>query len=241
MTVNKKVQIGPISVFAFDSMQDIIKTLMNNLEANGSSVAIAINPEKIMLARENPEVETTINQSDVRYADGIGVSKLMEIRLKRSIPRLPGCELWLELMNYAKRNDVPVFLVGADPVTLENTLAKLDTDLSLIPCGASDGFFSDEDALINKIKSSGARIVTVAMGSPRQEQFIFKCKSAGVKSVFLGVGGTYDVYTGKVKRAPDFFCNIGLEWFYRLCSQPSRVIRQLRLVKFVFLVLIRKI
>jgi UDP-N-acetyl-D-mannosaminouronate:lipid I N-acetyl-D-mannosaminouronosyltransferase len=88
-------------------------------------------------------------------------------------------------------------------------------------------------ALFDRIRDSGAQIVTVAMGSPRQEIFMRDCRVVHPDALYMGVGGTYDVFTGHVKRAPKGWQNLGLEWLYRLLSQPSRLKRQLRLLRYL--------
>ena len=101
--------------------------------------------------------------------------------------------------------------------------------------GTQDGYFAPEQrqALFERIRDSGAKIVTVAMGSPRQEIFMRDCRRLYPHALYMGVGGTYDVFTGHVHRAPKFWQNLGLEWFYRLLLQPSRIKRQLHLLRYL--------
>lgn len=206
-----------------------------------TSSAVAINPEKIILARNNPQIKKVLLANEVRYSDGIGAVKLLERKSGKLVARIPGCELWEALMKSSGEKNIPVFLIGASPAVLNNTIEKLKTSYSTNIVGHSDGYFSNEEQLILEIKASGAKLVTVAMGSPKQELFINKCKEAKIQAFFMGVGGTYDVFTGNVKRAPKLFCDLGLEWFYRLASQPSRIGRQGNLVKFLWLALRKKL
>jgi UDP-N-acetyl-D-mannosaminouronate:lipid I N-acetyl-D-mannosaminouronosyltransferase len=101
--------------------------------------------------------------------------------------------------------------------------------------GSQDGYFKPEDrtALFERIRLSGAKIVTVAMGSPKQEILMRDCRNVYPDALYMGVGGTYDVFTGHVKRAPKVWRELGLEWLYRLLSQPTRWRRQLKLLKFL--------
>nr|WP_252306307.1 WecB/TagA/CpsF family glycosyltransferase [Vibrio alginolyticus] len=107
--------------------------------------------------------------------------------------------------------------------------------------GSQDGYFSDEELLINEIRRSGAKILSVALGSPKQELFMKKAKDSGLTCFMMGVGGTYNVFVGEVKRAPDFWCRLNLEWLYRLLSEPSRIFRQIKLTKYVYLALANKL
>ncbi|NIH15434.1 MAG: WecB/TagA/CpsF family glycosyltransferase [Serratia symbiotica] len=101
--------------------------------------------------------------------------------------------------------------------------------------GSHPGYFKPEqrEALFERVHSSGAAIVTVAMGSPKREMLIHDCGKVHPRALHMGVGSTYDVFTGHVKRAPKVWQNLGLEWLYRLLSQPSCIRRQLKLLKFV--------
>ena len=236
-----KYHLDNIEISPFSSFRSIIDGLLARLNKGVSSVAIAINPEKIMAARQDENTRAILEQSDVRYADGVGVVKALKHKYGVSVPRLPGCELWEHMMQEAGNRNIPVFLVGAKPHTLEKTTSKLKAQFATPIAGAQHGYFEDESQVIEDIRASGAKIVTVALGSPKQERFIFKCQQAGIQAVFMGVGGTYDVYTGNVKRAPAMWRKLNLEWLYRLLSQPTRWRRQLNLLWFVVLVLLKKI
>lgn len=230
-----EVSIGGISIGEFESPQSVINYMFELLDRDGFSSAIAINAEKIIAASNSDELFEIIMSCNIRYADGIGVVKAIKSKSGRLIPRLPGCEIWESLMDYAGANNIPVFLVGGKTEVIEKTKDKLQQAYQTPVIGFQNGYFENESQLIADIKASGAKIVTVAMGSPRQEQFIFSCREAGIKAVFMGVGGTYDVFTGNVKRAPLFWQNMGLEWLYRLLSQPTRWRRQLNLIHFMWL------
>ncbi len=227
------VTIGPVAVSAFDDMTQLLNFIVQDSGEVFGGSAIAINPEKILTALENPAILAVITQADIRYADGIGVVKVMRKRLNRRVQRIPGCELWQALMQRAALFKVPVYLVGAKPEILAQTQAKLVAQgVNLV--GATDGYFQDEAELINHIKQSGARVVSVAMGSPKQELLIQRIQAQHPACFYMGVGGTYDVFTGNVKRAPALWCKLNLEWTYRLLSQPSRIGRQLRLIRYLW-------
>lgn len=235
------VKIADISVGSYHSNQHIIDEMYKQLDKQGSSIAIAINPEKVLATIDSDEIKKVIQQCDIKYADGVGVVKAMENKLGKKLPRLPGCELWVDLMKSSVERHTPVYLVGASEEVLSLTRKKLQQEFGCDVVGSSNGFFTDEDSVIESIKASEAKIVTVAMGSPKQEQFIFKCKKRGVEAIFMGVGGTYNVFVGHVKRAPYWFVKLNLEWFYRLCSEPTRYKRQLNLLRYLHLYLRKKI
>lgn len=149
--------------------------------------------------------------------------------------RVAGADLWEALMQRAGAEGTPVFLVGGKPEVLAQTASSLRQRWQVNIVGSQDGYFAPEQrqALFERIRDSGAKIVTVAMGSPRQEIFMRDCRRLYPHALYMGVGGTYDVFTGHVHRAPKFWQDLGLEWFYRLVSQPSRIKRQARLLRYL--------
>lgn len=230
------VNVGGIDVMAFRDMQQLVEFIVRDDGSVFAGSAIAINPEKVMKAQEDASIRDMLNDAEIRYADGMGVVKAMQKKLGQPVQRVPGCETWEAIMYRAAAKQVPVFLIGAKPEVLAQTQAKL-TSAGVQVVGCQDGYFKDEDALIAQVKASGAKIVTVAMGSPRQEKFIQKAKPQLPGCYFMGVGGTYDVFTGHVKRAPEIWCKLNLEWAYRLIDQPSRIKRQWSLVEYLWLYL----
>jgi len=230
------VSVGGLDVMAFASMQQLAEYIVRDDGSVFAGSAIAINPEKVMKARNDSQLRDMLNAAELRYADGMGVVRVMRKKLKKPVERVPGCETWEAIMQRAAAKQVPVFLIGARPEVLAETVHKL-RGAGVPVVGSQDGYFQDEQALINQLKASGARIITVAMGSPKQELFIAKAKQQIPDAYFMGVGGTYDVFTGHVKRAPALWCKLNLEWAYRLLSQPSRIGRQLVLVEYLWLYL----
>ncbi|KFC00931.1 putative UDP-N-acetyl-D-mannosaminuronic acid transferase [Trabulsiella guamensis ATCC 49490] len=148
---------------------------------------------------------------------------------------MAGADLWEALMARAGAEGTPVFLVGGKPDVLAQTDDKLRQQWNVNIVGSQDGYFPPEQrqALFERIRDSGAAIITVAMGSPKQEIFMRDCRQVYPGALYMGVGGTYDVFTGHVKRAPKVWQNLGLEWLYRLLSQPSRIKRQLKLLRYL--------
>lgn len=232
MTAGAK--IDGLNVLAFDSIEAGAEYIILNCMDSATS-AIALNPEKVMKARESRQTRELLERADILYPDGIGIVKVLESKLNKSLARIPGCDLWEELMRDAAAHDIPVYLLGARDEILSATVTKLKTEYSTPIVGYHEGYYSSEDEIINEIRESRAKIISVALGSPKQEQFIFKCIDSGINAFFMGVGGTYDVYSGYVKRAPLIFRNMNLEWLYRLVTQPSRFFRQLKLLKYIWL------
>ena len=197
---------------------------------------VAINAEKVLTAEDDADVRALIAAAEYKYADGISVVRSVRKKYPQAnVSRVAGADLWEALMERAGAEGTPVFLVGGKPDVLKQTEDKLRQQWNVNIVGSQDGYFKPEDrqALFERIHASGASLVTVAMGSPRQEIFMRDCREIHPHALYMGVGGTYDVFTGHVKRAPKVWQNLGLEWLYRLLSQPSRLTRQLRLLRYL--------
>lgn len=238
--MHKEISIKGIPVASFSSMQEMIDTAIFSLSGVLPGVAVAINPEKIITALDDKETMDALLGATLRYADGIGVSYVMGKKQQSKVTRIPGCDLWQEVMRNAASKNIPVFLVGAKPHVIAATKQKLESwGVNVVGC--QDGYFSEQQQVIEQIKQSGAKIVTVALGSPKQEKFIFDCKKSLPDAFYMGVGGTYDVFTGNIKRAPVLWQKLHLEWFYRLASQPSRLFRQTKLIRYVYYYFTKKL
>lgn len=197
---------------------------------------VAINAEKMLTLEDDAEVRALIDAAEFKYADGISVVRSLRKKFPHAqVSRVAGADLWEALMARAGQRGTPVFLVGGKPEVLAQTEQKLRDQWQVNIVGSQDGYFdpSQRQALFERIHDSGAKIVTVAMGSPRQEIFMRDCRAVSPQALYMGVGGTYDVFTGHVKRAPKLWQQLGLEWLYRLLSQPSRLKRQLRLLRYL--------
>lgn len=197
---------------------------------------VAINAEKMLAVEDDPEVRALIEAAEFKYADGISVVRSLRKKYPQAqVSRVAGADLWEALMQRAGAQGTPVFLIGGKPEVLAQTCTQLRQRWNVNIVGSQDGYFSADrrQELFERIRDSGARIVTVAMGSPRQEILMRDCRLVYPQALYMGVGGTYDVFTGHVHRAPKFWQDMGLEWFYRLISQPSRIKRQIRLLRYL--------
>ncbi|WP_318386653.1 lipopolysaccharide N-acetylmannosaminouronosyltransferase [Enterobacter sp.] len=197
---------------------------------------VAINAEKMLTVEDDAQVRALIEAAEFKYADGISVVRSIRKKYPQAVvERVAGADLWEELMARAGKEGTPVFLVGGKPEVLAQTQQKLRDRWQVNIVGSQDGYFKPEQrqALFERIRDSRAKIVTVAMGSPRQELLMRDCRVVHPDALYMGVGGTYDVFTGHVKRAPKVWQRLGLEWLYRLLSQPSRLTRQLRLLRYL--------
>ncbi|WP_312984560.1 lipopolysaccharide N-acetylmannosaminouronosyltransferase [Atlantibacter sp.] len=212
---------------------------LDYLYANGRlryGTLVAINAEKMLTLNDDADVRALIEAAEYKYADGISVVRSVRKKYPQAqISRVAGADLWEALMARAGQEGTPVFLIGGKPQVLDETASQLRQRWQVNVVGEQDGYFppAARQALFERIRDSGAKIITVAMGSPRQEIFMRDCRQVYPDALYMGVGGTYDVFTGHVKRAPKAWQRLGLEWLYRLLSQPSRITRQLRLLRYL--------
>lgn len=219
--------------------EGIIAEIEERMAAEKQSTIIAVNPEKVMTAQKNPKVKELINDSTFQIADGVGILLASKLKKGRITSRVTGVDMMARLLQFAQEQQHPVYLYGAKKEVVELAAEKIQQTYTNIPiAGMTDGYEQDEAALIDRIRASGAKIVFVALGSPKQELWIERnLTNLPNVLVFQGVGGSFDVFSGTVKRAPAFFRKLGIEWLYRLLSDPRRFKRQLNLPRFLLKVL----
>ncbi|MGR5318939.1 WecB/TagA/CpsF family glycosyltransferase [Vibrio sp. DNB22_19_1] len=186
---------------------------------------VVVNVAKIVNMQKDPTLAESVKACDVINIDGMGVVFGARF-LGHDIPeRVAGVDLFHELLKMSARRDFPVFLLGATEEVVHKTN---ETVQALYPnlqvAGINDGYFWDnEEAVVNKIRDSGAKLLFVAITSPKKENFINKWKDKLGVDFVMGVGGTFDVVAGKVNRAPKWMQNSGLEWLYRVIQEPGRM------------------
>lgn len=227
--------IRGISIFGFSDMAQFLNFLFAGHKVKTGAL-VALNAEKVLASESCPELHRLIGDAEYKYADGISIVRSIRRKYPQAqVSRIAGADLWQEMMCRAGKEGTPVFLIGGKPEVLEQTEAKLRAQWNVNIVGSQDGYFLPEqrEALFARVKASGAAIVTVAMGSPKQEILMRDCRYVHPDALYMGVGGTYDVFIGHVKRAPKIWQELGLEWLYRLIRQPSRLGRQLKLLKYL--------
>lgn len=198
---------------------------------------MAVNPEKVVAARRDLGLRRSLCAAEILIPDGIGVVIAGRRAGAAHMERVPGSELMPALCELAARRGYPVFLFGARPDTNAAACSNLRRRWpGLAIAGSHHGYIDDSEtqALIERINASGARLLFVALGSPRQELWIDLHRGQLDVSVIQAVGGTFDVIAGTVRRAPAVWRRMNLEWLYRLLRQPTRLLRQTALPSFVW-------
>ena len=231
-----RVELNGVKVHPFKSFDELL-----NYVTGRKGILVAINAEKILHATE--QTRSIINRN-IGYCDGIGAVMALNKRGYKDVVKIPGCELWLKIISALYKEGKSFYLVGGKPAVIEATVAKLKEEfVGINISNYRDGYIkSDEEKqlLIEDIASRKPDVVFVAMGSPKQE-LLMEEMSQKHQAIYQGLGGSFDVYTGTVDRAPEWWVKHNLEWAYRLIKQPSRIKRQIHLVRFLFLVKFGKI
>lgn len=234
--MNKESILGiKVSVTSYEDLKNCINEDIKN---NKKSFIVAINPEKILKARKDKKLKKLLNNADYQIPDGIGViyaSKLQKGQIKS---RITGIDCMEMLCEESALKGYKIFLYGAKKEAINEAKKKLEEKYNHIKIvGTMDGYEKDNEKIIKAVNKSKADIIFVALGSPKQENWIIDNKDKVCTKIFQGVGGSFDVISGNIKRAPKWMQNMGLEWLYRLIKEPKRIFRQIKLFKFLGLVL----
>lgn len=208
---------------------------MDLLRESRFSYVVTPNPELVNYARAMPDYRDTLNGAALVLPDGIGVvhaARILGTPLK--FGRVPGIDFATALLPRLAEENRSLYLLGAKPGIAETAAANLlAARPNLHICGTADGYFSDSEAVAMKIRESGADVVFVCLGAPKQERWMAEFGEKTGARLMLGLGGVLDVYAGAAKRAPKGFQKLGLEWFYRLLREPRRIGRMAKLPLFL--------
>lgn len=231
----QQILLGGVEVYPFTSAEELISYVSGH-----PAILVAINAEKILHATD--ELKAIYNRN-LGYSDGAGAVLALKKKGHQKACKIAGCELWLKIIERYSR-EKSFYLVGGKPEVIEETIQKLRKDFPRINIvGYRDGYLkgNDDETLIADIAEKKPDVVFVAMGSPKQELLMERMQRQHPEAIYQGLGGSFDVYTGRVERAPEWWIRHNLEFAYRLIKQPSRIKRQIHLVRFLFRVLTNRI
>ena len=238
--IMSKVEIRGV-LFDNVDMDQATGRVLQLLEEDGCHIVVTPNSEIAQMCIEDERLRKVINGADMSVPDGIGVlyaSKILKRPLKQKVA---GVDLAKSLLPVMAEKGISLFLFGAKQEVVESAEGKIKNDYPGINiCGINNGYFDSDKEIIEKINNSGADIVFVCLGAPKQEFWMYENRGAINAKVMIGLGGSLDVFSGKAKRAPDIFIKLGLEWFYRLLKEPKRFFRMLKLPKYLFGTIIYK-
>ena len=222
------------------TMTEALNRVETFIRERQTRLVATANAEMVMLAQEDKLLSGILNSADLVLADGAGVVWAAK-RLGEGVPeRVAGFDLTQELLARAAISGYRIFWLGAAPGIAETAAQKASQHYpGLITVGIHDGYFAPEDRTITQmVQEARPDILLCALGVPKQEKWLREHLAQLQVPVSIGIGGTFDVMAGKVKRAPVWMQRAGLEWSYRLIRQPSRLIRMLALPKFALRVLL---
>lgn len=216
------------------TMQEAVERAMELIREPGVHSVVTPNPEIVEVCRENPAAREAVNGADLVLPDGVGVIKgaaMLGTPLKE---KTPGIEFAAHLMGKMAEEGLSLFLLGAKPGIAQQAAVRLAEQYpGLRIAGTHDGYFQEDGPVTQAIAASGADCVFVCLGAPRQELWIRENGPATGAHLLCGLGGSLDVFAGAVERAPRFWREHGLEWFYRLCKEPRRIGRMMKLPLFL--------
>lgn len=218
------------------SLEEFKNEFISRLNNHLSTMIVTANPEIVMAANKDRNFMNII-QHDADYvtADGIGIVLAGKMQKTPIAERVTGYDLFTWFLYIANLRKLKVYLIGAKPEVIMTTKEKLAKDYPDIQVvGAEDGYFKDDlNTVAKRIEAAKPDMVFAAIGFPRQEQLISIMRRDNLPAIMMGVGGSFDVFSGKVKRAPVAFQKSHLEWFYRLVTNPTRFKRMMVLPQFV--------
>lgn len=228
------VMLNGVRVFPFPTFDSLLSYV-----GERKGILVAINAEKILHATE--QTRDIINRN-IGYCDGVGAVLALKEHGYDAV-KLPGCELWLKIVERCHKEKT-FYLVGGKQEVIEETVEKLRDEFEGIRIvGYRNGYIGTEEerqALVKEVAKKCPDVVFVAMGSPKQELLMEEMMEHH-KVIYQGLGGSFDVYTGHVKRAPQWWVRHNLEFLYRLIREPKRIKRQIHLFRFLLLVKLGRI
>lgn len=209
------------------------------------------NTEIIMMCQKDKEFQKYLNDGDLVVPDGIGLiyaSKIKKMPLKE---RVTGYDLSVKLLEIANENNLKLYIIGGEPGVAKKAVENISIDYPNIDiCGYNHGYFKgthigyegheEEKKVIEDINKKSPDILFVCLGAKKQEKWIHHNKKKLNTKILIGNGGTVDVLAGNIKRSPDIFINLGLEWLYRLIKEPKRIKRQMVLPIFALKIVFGK-
>lgn len=221
-------------------MESAVKKCIGFLAEDNCKSIYTPNPEMLIHAQENEEFRMVLLSGDLVVPDGIGViyaSKYLKLGLKERVPGIDLMSRILKHLNYIKGS---AYFLGSKKENLELAIENIkEAYPNLQIAGYQDGYYKMEDEVnvLNKINECKPDVLFVGMGFPRQEMLIHKYQKILNVKIAMGVGGSFDVFSKAVSRAPQWMQKIGMEWFYRLLIEPTRIKRMMNIPKFMLRIL----
>ncbi|MBQ9267038.1 MAG: WecB/TagA/CpsF family glycosyltransferase [Clostridia bacterium] len=218
------------------NMEEAIERCKEFLKGDQGNLIVTPNPEIVMIAKDNEEFKEIINHAALVIPDGIGIIKAGNILGTPLKERVAGYDLICNLLELGKNGSISFYFLGSKPGYAEEAKRKMEEkypDIRIL--GTHDGYFKPEEegTIMEEIKSLKPDVLLVGIGMQKQEKLINKYLNDGIFKIGIGCGGSIDVLSGNVKRAPKLFIKMHMEWAWRLLKEPSRLGRMMVLPKFL--------
>lgn len=226
------------------TMEEATSKVISFMGKPGQYFACTPNPEIVMVAQKDEELMNILKAADLVVPDGIGVVLATKLYKEQIKERVAGFDLVQNVFSEMQDTEHTVYFLGGDPGVAKvaaKKMIKMYPNLKIV--GTKNGYFkqTDEKEILSEIRKLKPTLLLVGLGAPRQEKWIYENLRFTNAKICIGVGGSFDVMAGYVKRAPTVFRKLGLEWFYRLLCQPKRFFRMLKLPQFALVVIYNKL
>ena len=225
--------------FATGTMEEAVSYADGAIRAKKQTLVFTPNAEMAERCAEDSSFADLIVRGELILPDGEGILMASRILGTPISQKLAGVEFGEAILSLSAGNGYRVFFLGGKPGVAELAAERMKEKYpGLTVCGTSNGYFTkngeENDRIIEEINQSSADILFICLGSPAQEIWASENRSRLTASLLLCLGGSLDVYSGTVRRAPKFFCRMKLEWFYRLLKEPKRLPRMMKLPRYIF-------
>lgn len=224
----KRVEVMGVPIDPYTISQTVERT-RSFIESGSFAHLVGVNADKILQMRDDPRMDAIVRRCEIVNADGASMVMAAK-RFGVWVPeRVPGIDLMYQLLDLAQREGYGVYLLGAKPEVLEAASSRIRR---AYPClsivGMRDGYFPYEeyDQVAQDVSDSGADIVLVGITSPKKEALIERFRDLGMRGAYVGVGGSFDVASGLIPRAPLWMQRMGLEWVFRMIKEPRRLFKR---------------
>ncbi|RQD67394.1 MAG: glycosyltransferase [Tindallia sp. MSAO_Bac2] len=232
----KPIDIMGVPIHPVDE-GEVKRLIEDYLKSHETQSIMTPNPEMVMEAQKNTKLMEALKRSDLVIPDGIGLIIVSKVKKKGLMQRVTGIDTMEQILNVSNEKKQKVFLLGGKPGVASEAADKIrDMHKGIGIAGSHHGYFSDSetDRILKTIHNASPDVLLVGLGFPRQEIWIHDNRHRLPCKIVMGIGGSLDVYAGKVKRAPAAFQRIGLEWLYRLLKEPWRIKRMAVLPQFLW-------
>ncbi len=219
MTKRVYLQGFPVDILTYNQALECAKSAIDNGE---NMQVVTINPEMVELAKKDKDFANVLKHSELVVADGVGIKIALKLKGVNQ-ERIGGVDYSRSLIEMCARNNLRLALLGAKEEVINTVCQKLKCEFENLNIVFShNGYFNDENAILNEIKKACPQVLLCALGAPKQEFIIYRLKEMLQGCTMVGVGGSFDVFAGCVQRAPIMWQKLGLEWLYRTIKQPER-------------------